>query len=106
MRTPIARNVLLALAVALAACTSETAERSLGPSDPNLVRSSKSNDTKSKHIHGRLETTESGVLVPGTPLMLRHLEGTGNASHLGRFTVVGDLTLNLATASGFGRQPC
>ena len=33
---------------------------------------------------------------------MRHLEGEGTASHLGRFTVVGDFTLNLATASGGG----
>ncbi len=43
------------------------------------------------------------MLQPGRPpLSVRHLEGGGTASHLGRFTLVADFTLNLATAAASG----
>ena len=106
MRTPIARTVLLALAVAVTACNSDGADNPLAPSAPNLARNAlKSADTKAKHIHGSMQTTESGVIVPGNPITQRHLEGTGNASHLGRFTVVGDINsdaMNDPNASSLG----
>lgn len=60
------------------------------------------NESRSIHIVGVLTATEAGTPQPGTPIVVRHLEGEGTASHLGRFTVVGDFTLNLATASGGG----
>ncbi len=102
MRTTIASTMLVTLT--LAACSPDATEQSFSPTAPAFSAVAQADaDTKSKDIHGTLETVESGTFVPGPPPMsLRHLEGTGNASHLGRFTVAADITLNLATASGVG----
>ena len=103
MRTLIARTVLFATVVTLAACTADGADNLMAPSVPNHVKNAnKDSDTKAKDIHGSLEAVETGTPTPGSPIVVRHLVGSGHASHLGRFTVVGDLTLNLATASGTG----
>ena len=98
------RPLTLALAaLALAACSPESAHGPLAPSAPSFARSSQgSAETKTKRIHGTLEAAETGVLQPGTPLSVRHLEGDGTASHLGRYTAVADFTLNLATATATG----
>lgn len=101
MRTHIARTVLLTLAVA--ACSPDSTGGLLSPTVASLGRIAEAGaDTKTKHIQGNLETIETGAPVPGSPILVRRLEGTGTASHLGRFTVVGEIRLNLATASGTG----
>lgn len=101
MRTCSATALLLA--VALTACGTGTTPDATAPAAAALVRGDRADDgTQSKAIHGTLEATESGTPQPGTPIVVRRLEGTGTASHLGRFTTVGVITLNLATASGTG----
>ena len=101
MRTLSAPAALLALT--LTACGTGGAGDPVGPSAAGLARVEHANaDTKSMHIHGNMEATETGTPQPGTPIVVRRLEGEGIASHLGRFTTVGNITLNLATASGTG----
>ena len=101
MRTLIAPAALLALA--LAACGTDTTRDPVAPSSLVVARGDQADaDTKTKHIHGTMEATETGTPQPGTPIVVRRLEGEGNASHLGRFTTVGIITLNLATATGAG----
>ena len=101
MRTLSASAALLALA--LAACGTDATRDPIAPSTAVLVRGDQADvDPKTKHIVGTIEATETGVPQPGTPIVVRRLEGEGTASHLGRFTTVGVITLNLATASGTG----
>lgn len=97
MRTSITHAVLLT--VALAACSADSGT-ALAPSVPGFARSAEA-DTKTKHISGQLEAVEAGVITV-FPVINRRLEGTGTASQLGRFTVVGDVRLNVLTASGTG----
>jgi hypothetical protein len=100
---PLAALALAALALA-AACSPDAARNPVAPSAPSLARGGHADAaTKAKRIHGTLDATETGAPVPGTPLLVRRLVGEGTASRLGRFTVVADFTLNLATASGSGR---
>lgn len=99
MRTLSAPAALLALA--LAACGTDASRDPVAPSAPGLARGADA-DTKSMHIQGTMEATEWGTPQPGTPIVLRRLEGEGIASHLGRFTTVASITLNLATATGSG----
>jgi hypothetical protein len=91
-------------ALALAACGPDAAHTPLEPGAPSLARGGRAAaDTKVKRIHGTLEATETGVFQPGPPpRSVRHLEGGGTASHLGRFTLVADFTLNLAAATASG----
>jgi hypothetical protein len=100
------RLLALALAaLAVAACSPDSTGNPLAPAAPSLARGGNGDAaTKAKHIRGTLEATETGVFRPGPPpLSVRHLEGGGTASHLGRFTLVADFTLNLATATATGR---
>ena len=93
----------LVLTAALAARGPDASREPLAPSAPSLARGGHGDAvTKAKRIRGTLEATETGVPRPGTPLIVRHLEGRGTASHLGRFTVVADFTLNLATFTASG----
>lgn len=101
MRTPTALTLLLVLAAA--GCTPDGVASPLESSPAVLAQQADANaHASTKRIHGILEATETGAPVPGTPIVIRRLVGEGTASHLGRFTVVGDITLNLATASGTG----
>lgn len=99
MRTPIARTVLLTLT--LAACSSGTPADLVSPAVSSFARSANA-DTKLIHIRGELEAMETTLPGSGFPILNRRLEGTGTASHLGRFTLVGNITLNLLLASGTG----
>ncbi len=103
MRTHISCTVLLTLA--LAGCSPDITGNPYSPADASPALSANANahaGAITKHIKGRLETVETGTPVPGNPILVRQLQGTGTATHLGRFTVVGVLRLNLATASGTG----
>lgn len=101
MRTLSAPAALLALA--LTACSTDATRDPVAPSVLVLDRADDADaHTKSMHIQGTMEATESGTPQPGNPIVLRRLEGQGNASHLGRFTTVANITLNLATATGSG----
>jgi hypothetical protein len=100
------RPLGLAIALlALAACGPDAARTPVEPSAPTLAKGDHGDAaSKAKHVHGTiLEATEAGPIQAGPPpISVRHLEGEGTASHLGRFTVVADFTLNLATATGSG----
>ena len=101
MRTLSTPAALLALA--LAACGADATGDPIAPSAPVLARGAHAEaDAKTKQIHGTMQATETGAPQPGTPIVVRRLEGEGVASHLGRFTTLGIITLNLATASGTG----
>jgi hypothetical protein len=103
MRASITSALLLAFPLALVGCAPEPMVAPLDGSPSLLAQRGDPDDHAStKRIHGTLEATESGTPSPGTPVVVRRLEGWGTASHLGRFTVVGDITLNLATATGSG----
>ena len=100
MRTPSAPAALLVLA--LAACGTDATPGPIAPSAAVARGDQADAGTRTKQVHGTLDATEWGAPQPGNPIVVRHLEGEGIASHLGRFTTVGVLTLNLATASGTG----
>lgn len=107
MRAPIAPALLRSLALfASGACSPGAAPGPVAPSTPSLVSRGAADAAdaamKSKHVHGTLEAMEAGALQPGTTLVVRRLVGEGTASHLGRFTVAGSFTRNLATATGGG----
>jgi hypothetical protein len=90
-------------ALALTACNTDATRDRLAPSAPVFARGDHADaDTRTMHIQGTVEAIETGTPQPGSPIVQRHLEGGGTASHLGRFTTVGNITLNLVTASGTG----
>ena len=91
---PIRRACSLAAALSLVACSAETTD----PLAPPALALAVSSTTLP--FHGTVEASQTAVYSPATNSALVHSEGTGTSSHLGRFTLVSDLTLNLATLTG------
>lgn len=109
MRTPTAPAVLLA--IVLAACSPDGAGNPVAPSAPSLSASGAVATATATHgtatvIRGTLDASEVSTPFPAPPAIPTRLEtrltGTGHASHLGRYTVVANFTVDLATAAGSG----
>lgn len=105
MRTPRTSAVLVALA--LAACSPD------GPHNPLALPASNppagdraAADLHVMAIHGDLDAVESSTPQPAPPAiptqLVTHLDGSGTASHLGRYAVAADFKITLATASSVG----
>ena len=88
-----ARSLTCVLAVA--GCGPDAARGPLTPTAPALSAAS-----AALPFSGTVETSQTAVYSPATNSALVHQEGTGIATHLGRFRFVNDLTLDLATITG------
>lgn len=105
MRTPTALVVLLALLVA--ACGPDLSRLPSAPSAPSLSASGgAAAGSTATVIHGFLNATETSTPQPAPPAiplqLATQLAGTGIASHLGQYTLVATLVVDLATASSSG----
>ena len=96
------RYLLIGVCVLAAACGGEV------PSAPTRTSSAVSGTaaTEAKGgselpFSGTLQATERVVSADATHAV-RHLDGTGNAIHLGRFTLSADFTVTFATGNGAG----
>jgi hypothetical protein len=92
---PFRRACSLAAALALAACSPDSSRSTLAPTSPSLSAAS-----VALRFHGTLETATKSVVPIGPGVILAHSEGTGTASHLGRYEMFTDLTLNVALGTG------
>ena len=105
MRTSTTALALLALVAA--ACSADESRYPDAPSAPSLsVGGGAAAGPLATAIHGTLQSTETSTPQPAPPaiptgLAIR-LEGTGTASHLGQYTLVANLAVNLATGSSSG----
>ena len=106
------RPLIVSLAtLALAACSPDTFNHATAPSAPSFARSAASGQQATAGarraaelpFRGRLEARETAVFNPATNSITVHLVGSGTATHLGRYTVVADFTVALATATAAGR---
>ena len=105
MRTFTAPATLLALA--LTACSPDAGSNPLAASTPSRAASRSESDNGASDpreisVQGTFEATETDQVRPGTTLLETRLEGTGTASHLGRYTAIAQFTVNLATGAGGG----
>jgi hypothetical protein len=87
------RYLIFGLCVVAAACGSEAP---LAPTSPSTaISGTAATDAKggsSLPFKGTLQSNERVVLETATG-DVRHLEGTGNATHLGRFILIADFTV-------------
>jgi len=91
------RYVLVGFCVFAAACAGESSRAPTSPS--SSTGATAVTDAKAASalpFKGTLEGTE---LAQGAA---RHIDATGNATHLGLFTLVSDFTVNTTTATGSG----
>ena len=89
------RACSLASVLAVVGCGPDAARGPLTPTAPSLSGSS-----TALPFHGTVEASQTAAYQPETNTALVHQEGTGTATHLGRFTFVSDFTLDLATLTG------
>jgi hypothetical protein len=100
----IHRASALAAALALVACSPDSFQSPLAPALPALsgggsggsggsgAAARSAANRVALPFHGTLEASHSSRLDPETNTGHIHVEGTGTATHLGRFTLVTDVT--------------
>lgn len=93
--TSLLRACPLAAALALVACTADAPRDLLAPTVPSLSAAN-----AALPFRGTLETRQKSVVPLGATTALFVAEGTGTATHLGRYTIVSALTLDFATLTG------
>ena len=108
MRAQTVRSTIvlttLASLVTLAACSPDPAGDPLAPGvSSRSAHASGAPDAKTIQIRGTLKSHETDTYDPATNSLIVHLEGTGEASHIGRFTVVDDGVAYLSSGLGEGR---
>jgi len=96
----------LATLATLGACSPDMAGDPLAPGvSSRSAHASSAPDDKTIRIRGALESHETDTYDPATNSLIVHLEGTGTASHIGRFTIVDDGVAQLSTGWGKGGSP-
>ena len=96
------RYLMIGLCVVAAACGSEVPGAPTSPS--TAISGTAGTDAKGGSalpFKGSLQSNE-GVVLAGETADDRHLEGTGNATHLGRFTLIADFTVTRKTGDATG----
>ena len=92
---PLVRACTLAAALAVAGCSSDTSRDALAPTAPTPSAAKVSTP-----FRGTLEGRETSFTPLGPTTALFGSEGTGIATHLGRYTITIALTLDFATSTG------
>jgi hypothetical protein len=105
MRAHTARSLFVLVAVTqVAACRSDGVASPLSPSSPSRsTHANNSSDERTIRIRGTVESHETNTYDPATNSLVVHLEGTGTASHIGRFVMIDDGVAHLSTGLGEGR---
>lgn len=93
--TSLLRACPLAAALALVACTADSSRDRLAPTGPALSAAN-----RALPFRGTLETKTKSIVPLGATSALFLSDGTGTATHLGRYTIVSALTLDFATLTG------
>jgi len=96
---PLVRACSLAAALALASCTADASRDSLAPTAP--VRSAA---TAPLPFRGTVELIRISVTPLGPAKVLSHSEGTGTATHLGRYSIVAETTIDFAARTSTAQR--
>jgi hypothetical protein len=93
-------------ALALVACGTDAPRDPLAPSAPSLKADRGAPATAARGaavpFRGRLEASEETDFASMPGFALVDLRGTGTATHLGKYTLEGDFTVNTSTLAGAG----
>jgi hypothetical protein len=99
MRHPMRSAAMLSLTLAALACSPDSSPSELTPSSPAL-----SEARTALPFKGTVDAVETSEYLPATNSARIHLEGTGTATQLGRFRIVSDFVLDLATLRGIQKS--
>lgn len=89
---PLRRACSLAAALAVVACSPDTPSGPRAPTAPALSAAS-----LALPFRGTLEETRTSVIPLGPSTVLARAAGSGTATHLGRYTIVSETTIDFAT---------
>ena len=92
----------IALAIGLAGCADPVAPTAPSPTVGASETAMAARGGTELPFRGTLEARETGQFQPATRTVLVRLQGTGTASHLGRYTVVSEFTVSPATLTAAG----
>jgi hypothetical protein len=92
---PLVRACSFAAVLALVACSPDASREPFAPTAPT-----RSSARVALPFRGTLETMDKSMTPLGPTTALFAAEGTGTATHLGRYTAVIALTLDFATSTG------
>ena len=95
------RSVVFGLCVLAAACSGQVTAPTSPSSAVSGAAATAATGGSALPFKATLQATEYVVSGDGASA-LRHLDGTGNASHLGRFTLSADFTVIMATGNATG----
>jgi len=97
------RYVVIGLCVFAVACSGQG---SAGPTSPSSAIGdaavTEAKGGSALPFKGQLQSTEHVVSMPDADTTVRHLDGTGNATHLGQFTMSADFTVTMSTGNATG----
>ena len=96
---PLVRACSLAAALTLVACTADTSRDPLAPTAP--VRSAA---TAPLPFRGTVELMRISVTPLGPARLLSHAEGTGTATHFGRYSIVAETTIDFAMGTSTAQR--
>ena len=93
--TPLRRACSLTAALALVACSPDSSRNPLAPTSRVLSAAN-----VALRLHGTVEMTQTSMQPLGPTTARVQSDGTGTATHLGRFEAISDLTLDFETLRG------
>jgi hypothetical protein len=97
------RYVVIGLCAFAVACSGQDSAAPTSPSsavDGAAVTEAKGGSAVP--FKGQLHSTEKVVSMPDDDTAIRHLDGTGTATHLGQFTLSADFTVIMSTGDATG----
>ena len=97
------RYVVIGLCALAVACSGQGSAAPTSPSSAiGGTAVTQANGGSALPFKGQLQSTERVVSMPDDNTAVRHLDGTGNATHLGQFTLSADFTVIMSTGDATG----
>jgi hypothetical protein len=97
------RYVVIGLCALAVACSGQGSAAPTSPSSAiGGTAVTQANGGSALPFKGQLQSTERVVSMPDDNTAVRHLDGTGNATHLGQFTLSADFTVTMSTGNATG----
>ena len=96
---PLVRACSLAASLAFIACTADMSRDPLAPTAPNPAAAK-----VALPFRGTLESIRTSATPLGPARVLAQSEGTGTATHLGRYSSVAETTVDFATSTSTAQE--
>ena len=99
LAAPLRRACSIAAALALVGCTADTSRDPFAPTASNPAAAK-----VAMPFRGTLESVRTSVTPLGPARVLARSEGTGTATHLGRYSILAETTVDFATRTSTAQE--